>query len=186
MGRLGIGCSTTRAGLSLAVRCCGLESSLDTEHTLSKHLPQREYDRAKTDRIIANEMLSRSMSDAKWVRLLKVLTDTIDQSISIHVKLVWDDELRTMWIRDAQHESDYYATSMEAMIGGYPRGWYDYKEIEWVDFSGTDDLLRMLKQCIDTVGLFDLESCGTTLRLFAYRRGASKATNQALDRSRGS
>jgi len=152
---------------------------------LSKHLPQREDDRAKTDRIIANEMLSRSMSDAKWVRLLKVLTETIDQSISIQVKLVWDDELRTMWIRDAQHESDYYATSMEAMIGGYPRGWYDYKEIEWVDFSGTDDLLRMLKQCIDTVGLFDLESCGTTLRLFAYRRGTSKATNQALDRSRG-
>ena len=168
-----------------SVRCCSPESFLKTEHTLSKHSPQREYDRAKTDRIIANEMLSWSMSDAKWVRLLKVLTDTIDQSISIHVKLVWNDELRKMWIRDAQHESDYYATSMEAMIGGYPRGWYDYKEIEWVDFSGTDEHLRMLKQCIDTVGLFDLESCGTTLRLFAYRRNASKATNQALDRSRG-
>jgi hypothetical protein len=151
---------------------------------LSKHLPQREYDRAKTDRIIANEMLGRSMSDAKWLRLLKVLTDTIDQSISIHVKLVWDDERRTIRIRDAQHKSDYYATSMEAIIGGYPRGWYDYKEIEWIDFSGTDEQLRMLKQCIDIVGLFDLESCGTTLRLFSYRRNASKAMNQALDRSR--
>ena len=125
------------------------------------------------------------MSDAKWVLLLNVLSETIDQSISIHAKLVWDDEPRTMWIHDAQYEFDYYPSSMEAMIGGYPRGWYDYKEIEWVAFSGTDDLLQMLKQSIATLGMLDLESCGSTLRLYAYRRGASKATNQALDRSRG-
>lgn len=153
---------------------------------MSKQLNQREYDRAKTDRIIANEMLSWSMNDTKWIRLLGALSETLDQSISIHVKLVWDEQPRTMWIRDAQYQFDYYATSMEAMIGGFPRGWYDYKEIEWIAFSGTDDLLHMLKQHIDTVGVFDMESCSSALRLYAYRRDATKATNQAFDRSRGS
>ena len=152
---------------------------------MSKQIPQREYDRAKTDRIIANEMLSRSMSDAKWVRLLNALSETIDHSISILVKLVWDHEPRTMWIRDAQYNFDYYASSMEAIIGGYPRGWYDYKEIEWVAFSGTDDLLQILKQHIDSVGMFDLEPCGSALRLYAYRRAASEATNNPMDRIGG-
>jgi hypothetical protein len=26
-----------------------------------------------------------------------------------------------MWIRDAVYDFDFYATAMEAMIGGYPR-----------------------------------------------------------------
>ena len=153
---------------------------------MSKQIPQREYDRAKTDRIIASEMLTRSMSDTKWVRLLNELSERIDQSISIVVQLVWDYEPRTMWIRDAQYDVDYYATSMEAMIGGFPRGWYDYKEIELVVFLGADDLLLSLKQHIDTVGMFDLELTGSALRLYAYRRVASEATNNPMDRSGGS
>ena len=153
---------------------------------MSKQIPQREYDRAKTDRIIASEMLTRSMSDTKWVRLLNELSVRIDQSISIVVQLVWDYEPRTMWIRDAQYDVDYYATSMEAMIGGFPRGWYDYKEIELVVFSGADDLLLSLKQHIDTVGMFDLELTVSALRLYAYRRVASEATNNPMDRSGGS
>lgn len=144
---------------------------------MSKQLPQREYDRDKTDRIIANEMLSRSMSDSKWVRLLNALSETIDQSISIKVQLVWDPEPRTMWIRDAQYNFDYYATSMEAMVGGFPKGWYEYKEIEWITFAGTDDLLLILKELIDAVGKFDLEWTGSALRLYAYRRAVSEATN---------
>ena len=126
------------------------------------------------------------MSDAKWVRLLNVLSETIDQSISMMVKLVWDHEPRTMWIRDAQYNFDYYSSSMEAMIGGFPRGWYDYKEIEWIAFSGNDDLLQALKSLIDSVGMFDLESCGSALRLYAYRRAATEATNNPMDRSGGS
>lgn len=131
-------------------------------------------------------MLTSSMSDSKWVKLLNELSERIDQSISIMVQLVWDHELRTMWIRDAQYDVDYYATSMEAMIGGFPRGWYKYKEIELVVFSGADDLLRRLKQHIDTVGMFDVELTGSALRLYAYRRLASEATSNPMDRSVGS
>lgn len=126
------------------------------------------------------------MSDAKWVRLLNALSEIIDQSIAIMVQLVWDHEPRTMWIRDAQYNFDYYATSMEALIGGFPRGWYDFKEIEWVSFAGTDDLLLILKEHIDAVGMFDLELSGSTLRLYAYRRTASETTNHPMDRSGGS
>lgn len=133
------------------------------------------------DRIIADEMLSRSMSDAKWVRLLETLSETIEHSISIEVQLVWDHKPRSMWIRDAQYNVDYYTSSMEAMIGGFPRGWYDYKEIEWVNFFGTGDLLHTLKEQIDSVGMFDLESCGSGLRLYAYRRIASDANSRQMD-----
>ena len=132
---------------------------------MSKQLPQREYDRAKTDRIIAKEMVIRSMSDATWVRLLTALSENIDQSISILVKLVWDNEPRTMWIRGAQLNFDYYASAIEAMIGGFPRGWYDFNEIEWIAFSEPDDHLHTLNQQLDSVGMFDLESCGPALGL---------------------
>ncbi len=168
------------------VRCSNRETVLNTERILSKHIPQREYDRAKTDRIIVNEMLSRSMSDTKWVRLLNTLSETIDPSLLISVQLVWDCEPRTMWIRDAQYNFDYYETSMEAMIGGIPSGWYDYKEIECVTFSGDDGLLLMLKEQIDAVGMFDLELSSSALRLYAYRRGASEATNNPMNPSGGS
>ncbi len=141
-----------------------------TEAILNNSLPQREYDRAKADRIIANEMTSRSMSDAKWVRMLTMLSETIDPSIAITAKLVWDSEPRSMWIHDAVYDFDFYATAMEAMIGGYPRGWYDYKEIEWIMFSGSNEVLKTLKNRLDSVGMFDVELSSTVLQLFAYRR----------------
>ncbi len=66
------------------------------------------------------------MRDAKRVRLLAPLSEKIDQSISILVKLVWDHEPRKMWIRDSEYDFDYYASSVKAIIGGFPRGWYDF------------------------------------------------------------
>jgi hypothetical protein len=110
------------------------------------------------------------MSDAKWVRMLTMLSETIDSSIAITAKLVWDSEPRSMWIRDAVYDFDFYATAMEAMIGGYPRGWHDYREIEWIMFSGSNEVLRTLKNRLDSVGMFDLEWSSTDLQLFAYRR----------------
>jgi len=89
------------------VLCSNPKTELNTERTLSNHKPKREYDRAKTDRIVVNEMHSRSMSNTKWVRLLNALSEIIDPSISIMVQLVWDCEPRTMWIRDAQYNFDY-------------------------------------------------------------------------------
>ncbi len=149
------------------------ETVPNSERILSKYPPQREYDRAKTDRIIVNEMVSRSMSDAKWVRLLNALSETIDPSISITVQLVWDDEPRTMWIRDAQYNFDYYPTSMEAMVGGFPRGWYDYNEIEYVTFGATMDCCLRSKSKLTLSGCSTSNCPASALRLYAYRRGAS-------------
>lgn len=119
-------------------------------------------------------MLGHSMNNAKWVRLFTHLAGLMDTSIVLLTKLVWDDQPRSMWIRDkyqdAQFESDFYCTSAEAMIGGYPRGWYSYKEIEWIDFAGSSEKIMVLKGQIESIGRFDLEITGAALRLFAYRR----------------
>jgi hypothetical protein len=58
---------------------------------------------------------------------------------------------------------------MEAMITGTPRGWYDYKGIEWVEFPSKSQDTSAIEQTINSVGPFDLERTTQGLRLYAYR-----------------
>jgi hypothetical protein len=62
---------------------------------------------------------------------------------------------------------------MEAMISGNPRGFYEYKEIEWLDFPKqinaveTQDLDH-IQQIINTLGEFRIDIDQDNLRLWAY------------------
>ena len=130
---------------------------------------ERDYERDRTDKIIATRFKSSLMSDAKWGRLLEALTDQEGLVQHCRVKLVWDDEIRFMGIDGCTRDFDFWPHSMEGMISGYPRGWYDYKEIEWIEFeSGSLDLVR-IESVIQNIGQFDLDKTDDGLRLYAYR-----------------
>ncbi|NQZ06910.1 MAG: hypothetical protein HRT35_07085 [Algicola sp.] len=96
-----------------------------------------EFSRNKTNRLI-RAFASPLMSNAKWVKLLGVLSSIKGINCKATVKLVWDENPRDLRIDDElEYNFDYYAQSMEAMISGYPSGWYDYKEIEWHSETST-------------------------------------------------
>jgi hypothetical protein len=142
------------------------------------------YRRERTDRIIAQRFTASFMSDAKWVRLLHALTgylpcmenqlqDTHSWTLvrSCKVKLVWDDELiRDLNIAHQSYNYDYYDHAVEAMISGPPRGWFDYKEIEWIEFlKDGQSNIDQIEAAIQAVGQFELEHSDQSLRLFAYK-----------------
>jgi hypothetical protein len=55
---------------------------------------------------------------------------------------------------------------MEAMISGKPKGWYDYKEIEWIEFP--KDIVLIFDH-LGSIGQFEVERSQAGLRLFAYK-----------------
>ncbi len=129
-----------------------------------------EYARDRVDALIRERFTSSSMSDAKWLRLLEVLVEMQPPLGGCKVKLVWDDAVREMRIPD--HDSlgfDYYRSSMEGMISGSPRGFYSYKEIEWLEFPIHGDAATSLARRIAAAGEFDLEASAGGVRLYAYR-----------------
>ncbi len=137
--------------------------------TKDPKMTDRDYARARTDKIIAERFKTSCMSDAKWVRLLDALTAHEGLVADCRVKLVWDDDIRYLQIDGMDFSFDYWPHAMEAMISGSPRGWYEYKEIEWIGFpAGAQDLV-VIRSVIDVVGLFEIVSSDAELRIYAYR-----------------
>ena len=120
---------------------------------MSKHpkMTDRDYERSRTDQIIAERFTTSCMSDAKWLRLLDALTATDGLVADCRAKLVWDDRIRYMQIDGMRRDFDYWPHAMEAMISGIPRGWYDYKEIEWIEFPSRRTRLPKNSFC-DRIG----------------------------------
>ena len=135
-----------------------------------RNMTDHDYERARTDNIIAERFKTSCMNNAKWLRLLDALTSIDGLVADCRTKLVWDDEIRYMQIDGMTHDFDYWPRAMEAMISGVPRGWYDYKEIEWIEFpTDAEHNVLEIRSTIDAVGQFELESTDTALRLYAYR-----------------
>lgn len=117
------------------------------------------------------------MSNAKWVRLLDVLTAPPDIVVECKAKLVWDDVLRSFRIADAQYQFDYWDNAVEALISGPPRGWYQYREIEWIAFpriamlaaGPAEQDLSAIRARIHSAGRFEINDDPDELRLYAYR-----------------
>ncbi len=127
-------------------------------------------ERAKVDSTIKHRFSASFMSDSKWVKLLKALTEIGDSVRSCKVKLIWDDSLRDLRIdSNLSYKFDFYAHSMEAMISGYPTGFYDYKELEWIEFSHQEQDIEKIGSCIKSIGQFELEKTADGLRLYAYK-----------------
>jgi hypothetical protein len=134
-------------------------------------------DDAALDKLIAAAQLQPLLSNAKWVKLLTALVESWPLVQECRVKLIWEDTCGTRRLLLDQHTSynfDYYASAVEAMITGTPRGWYAYKEIEWLEFPrdtavGTQDLAA-IQRVIEAVGQFRLVLMPDSFQLVAYLR----------------
>ncbi len=128
-----------------------------------------EYARKQTDKLIQGYSCSL-MSNTKWVKLLCALSDIEEIECKANVKLVWDENPRDMRIDDELvYDFDFYGKSMEALISGYPKGWYDYKEIEWLQLTGSNELIDQIKFVLDKIGKFEIEKISNGIKLFAYK-----------------
>ena len=128
-----------------------------------------EYAREKKEKIIGS-FQSSYMSDSKWVKLLRVLSNSAGLVSSSKVKLVWDEEVREIEINEnISYNFDYYEKSMESMISGYPKGFYDYKEIEWVEFLLLPQNISKFDEVLDSVGKFEMEAIENGFRLYGYK-----------------
>lgn len=146
----------------------------------------------KLDRIVLNRFSCSYMSNAKWVKLIKALVHMHPLVRQCQVKLIWDEEIRELCLDEhTTYLFDYYDTVMEAMISGYPKGWYAYKEIEWLSFpldvelpvnknnlcAGTKRVpqdVEAIARGIRELGQFALEQSEKSLMLYAYKRKKDK------------
>ena len=139
----------------------------------------------KTDKIIREKFKLLCMNDSKWVRLLDELSETEGLIRETHVKLVWSDEIYSMWIESASYQFDYYDHAMEAMIRGTKFGWHDYKEIEWIEFPLKAEVLKsvnnlkadthivdqdiaQIERITRSIGELELQVNGESLRIYGY------------------
>jgi len=149
-------------------------------------MDQKETQREKTDKIISNFQHS-FMSNTKWVKLIGFLVENADLIKSTRLKLVWDIGTRDFLFDEySQFEVDYYHNSVEAMVSGVPRGFYDYKEFEWLEVpkvcsvlknpdnlkAGTVEFSHDLDKIyghLVKVESFETIKCHDYLRIIAYR-----------------
>ena len=148
--------------------------------------PFKKIEHPKIDKIIVDNHLTPVMNNKKWVKVIKALVDNFQEIKECQVKLIWekDNNLRRLKIQEfISYNFDYYDTSMEAMISGNPKGWYDYKEIEWLDFPrkaityenlktniAVEQNLELIKDILGKIGIIETKIGKDNLRLFAYLR----------------
>ena len=129
------------------------------------------------DKVIVAAGLQPLLSNAKWVKLLDLLVQQWALLRECKVKLIWegpDVERGLLLDEHTSYGFNYYATAVEALVSGKPRGWYAYKEIEWLDLFPAPDKeakhLDQLQQAIAQLGQFRVEKAADKLRLYAYHR----------------
>jgi hypothetical protein len=128
-----------------------------------------DYARNKKDKI-ALSFSSSFMNDKKWVKLLCALSESDLVIEDSRAKLIWDDEIREIYIdNDITYKFDFYDHSMESMISGYPKGWFDYKEIEWIEFKSDAQQIERIIHLLSSIGQFEIEMIDDNLRLFGYK-----------------
>lgn len=128
-----------------------------------------DFARNQTDKLIQKYSCT-FMSNSKWVKLFNTLSSIEEIMCKASVKLVWDKEPRDIRIDDELELGvDYFETSMESMISGYPKGWYDYKEIEWIKFNSNEQQLNIIEHQIDKVAQFETIRDSNGIQLFAYK-----------------
>lgn len=136
---------------------------------ITMQINELEYSRTKTDKLIAQFSCSL-MSNVKWVKLLKCLTSIENILCDFSVKIVWDDSIRHFRLDETvQYQLDYYDTSLESMISGNPKGFYDYREIEWLTIEGSSAQIKKVKNAMKSVGHFEFTDHEHLLKIFAYK-----------------
>jgi len=124
--------------------------------------------RNKNDEI-ALSFSNSFMNDSKYVKLLCALSESDLVIEDSRVKLIWDDEIREIYMDEITYEFDFYDHSMESMIGGYPKGWYEYKEIEWLELKSDAHQMERIIHLLNSIGQFETELMDGVLRLYGYK-----------------
>ena len=128
-----------------------------------------DSERNKTDSIIQSFDVSL-MSNLKWVKLLAALSELDLDNINATVKLVWDTDIRSFRLNnDLEFNFDYYDSSMESLISGYPKGFYDYKEVEWLRLKAPSLVIEQLILTINNVGKFCVNQSNECIQILAYK-----------------
>jgi hypothetical protein len=129
------------------------------------------------DKIVHDCFSASFMSDSKWVKLISTLIQNSDLIKECKVKLIWEQEVNRHLLvsADLQFGHDFYGKSMESMVTGNPKGWYSYKEIEWLDFPkffGNNQIqnLDLVKSSLEKIGQFHFDYQPDNLRINAYQR----------------
>jgi hypothetical protein len=113
------------------------------------------------------QFTGRHMSNAKWVKLLTALSQ-IEGIGSCEAKLIWSDEIRRFHLENIHQDYDFYATKVEGLISGQPKGFYAYKEIEWLRFEHASEMLDKIEKALKNVGKFSLKSENGALVFLCY------------------
>jgi hypothetical protein len=58
---------------------------------------------------------------------------------------------------------------MESMVSGYPKGWYDYKEIEWLELKSDAHEMERIIHLLNSIGQFEIKLNNDSLRLYGYK-----------------
>ena len=128
-----------------------------------------EQELARINRLIEERFVTGFMSNAKWVRILDALSSQEGLVVDCKVKLVWDDQICQIAIDGATFKFDYWPMAMEGMISCRRRGWYDYKEIEWLMFPSVGQDVTRIRETIQAAGQFVLDMSEDGLKLSAYQ-----------------
>jgi hypothetical protein len=144
-------------------------------------VPIHQREDSYLDKLIQQKFSSFFMSNSKWIKLIATLVANTDIIKECLVKPIWEEQEPIRHLRFDAHTYygfDYYASAMESMVSGNPRGWYDYKEIEWLDFprlitakgrvAAITQNLEAIELLLNSVGKFHLELMEDKLRLYAY------------------
>ncbi|GAA6171737.1 hypothetical protein NBRC116592_14070 [Colwellia sp. KU-HH00111] len=125
--------------------------------------------RNKTDSIIKSFDVSL-MSNTKWIKLLSLLSNLDLDGVTATVKLVWDSEIRVFRLdSNLEFNFDYYESSMESLISGYPKGFYDYKEIEWLNVKAPSETLELINNNLNNIGKFSVNQTIDYIQIFAHK-----------------
>ena len=86
------------------------------------------------------------------------------------VKLIWDSEVRSFRLdSDIEFNFDYYPSSVESLVSGYPKGFYDYKEIEWLTINTSASNLKLIDDSLSEIGQFCVNKSTSSIQVFAYK-----------------
>jgi hypothetical protein len=130
------------------------------------------------NRVVSKRRLVGLLNNAKWVKVFTILVAHHQLFKECQVKLIWEEKPtgRLLLLNEyTDYQFDYYDQAMEAMITGKPRGWYAYREIEWLEFPrypteqpGEQDIMA-IQTALTPIGQLPLVLAEDSLRLEAYR-----------------
>ncbi len=127
---------------------------------------------------------ARLMSDAKWTKVFKTLSQHSDLIKKCFIKDIWDDVLREIHIPSLEgYAETFHDSGIKDVMTGGPSV---FKQIEWVEFPSNWVVRRQMrneeleshkysqdiftiKECLLTVGQFEIEMETDKLILYGYK-----------------